>query len=113
VRIYNSLPLEIPCFYFSFFPQCGKTFHFNYRTSRQHKKMQLQLLTRFLGTNVRIIPYRCLSASSIIHTTTKPSILLVNHGYPPLFNAGSEVKIKFYLKNRKKCENKFRFIHKH
>ncbi|CAF4209344.1 unnamed protein product, partial [Adineta steineri] len=24
-------------------------------------------------------------------STKKPSVLLVNHGYPPLFNAGSEV----------------------
>jgi hypothetical protein len=62
--------------------------------------MQLQLLKRFLGNNVKI-HHRCLSASTIIHTIAKPSILLVNHGYPPLFNAGSEVKIKFYIKNRK------------
>jgi hypothetical protein len=57
--------------------------------------MQLQLLARFFGNNVKI-HHRYLSASSIIPTVAKPSILLVNHGYPPLFNAGSEVKkLKF------------------
>jgi hypothetical protein len=61
--------------------------------------MQLQFLTRFLGNGVRI-HQRCLSTS--IHNTSKPSILLVNHGYPPLFNAGSEVKMKIlFEKNRR------------
>jgi hypothetical protein len=60
--------------------------------------MCLQLLTRFSGNTMRIY-HRCLSTSSI----TKPAILLVNHGYPPLFNAGSEVKNKIlFKKNNKK-----------
>jgi hypothetical protein len=60
--------------------------------------MSLRLTARFLGKNGRI--HRTLfSTSSLTQTTNKPSVLLVNHGYPPLFNAGSEVKRIFLLKN--------------
>ncbi|CAF0881547.1 unnamed protein product [Rotaria sordida] len=47
-------------------------------------------MARFLGISGKINRV-CFSTSSIIQTITKPSVLLVNHGYPPLFNAGSEV----------------------
>ncbi|CAF4061020.1 unnamed protein product [Rotaria sp. Silwood2] len=47
-------------------------------------------MARFLGISGKINRV-FFSTSSIVQTITKPSILLVNHGYPPLFNAGSEV----------------------
>ena len=75
--------------------------------------MQFKMLTRFFGNNLRKHS-KCFSTSSITYTNTKPSVLLVNHGYPPLFNAGSEVKIKFHLKDKIYINiNIFRFILKH
>ncbi|CAF4828715.1 unnamed protein product [Rotaria sp. Silwood1] len=47
-------------------------------------------MARFLGISGKINRV-FFSTSSIVQTVTKPSVLLVNHGYPPLFNAGSEV----------------------
>lgn len=53
---------------------------------------------------------RCLSTSSAVYNIGKPSVLLVNHGYPPLFNAGSEVRPKSDVNIGKKD---FRFTPKH
>jgi hypothetical protein len=62
--------------------------------------MPLHLMTRLLVKSGKIYG-TFFSTSSIIRTTSKPSVLLVNHGYPPLFNAGSEVKLVFIEKIRK------------
>lgn len=47
-------------------------------------------MARLLTKNLQL-HCKHFSTSTVARSLKKASVLLVNHGYPPLFNAGSEV----------------------